>query len=121
MKISIDIQSLQENLNRFSILHQNNQFYLHDLYSKDQLYSIIDNDNKIIIQNWKGNNLNPIIHPFSPRSKNISTRDIIHKIILSESSIMKNHSCKIMNISNGQRFLLFKNKNNNMLYHYLDG
>ncbi len=122
MKISIDIPSIQENLNRFSILYKNNQFYLHDLYSKGDLYSIIENDNKIIIKDWKyNNNTNYTIHPFSPRSKYIPAHDLIHKIIFSESTIMKNNSCKIMNLTNGQRFLIFKNKDNNMLYHYLDG
>lgn len=105
---------------RFSIYDVNNSFFLLDRYSlKDQLYSIIENeDGNIMIEGW--NYQKPIYHPFSPHSIKISSKEIILKIIHSESSMMKNHSCKIMNTTNGQHFLIFKNKYGKVNHLHLD-
>lgn len=107
---------------RFSIYNVNDSFFLHDHYSsEDQLYSIVENEDYIIIQGWKYQNHKPIYLPFSPRSMKCSSQEMILKIIYSESSTMKNHSCRILNTTNGQRFLVFKNKSGKIYHLHLDG
>lgn len=121
----MNIKIHKENMDRFSIYYVNDSFFLHDHYSsKEQLYSIEENEKgHIVIQGWKYQNQNqkPVYHPFSPRTTKLSSKDMILNIIHSESSIMKNHSCKIISTSNGQRFLLLKNKKGILLHLYLDG
>ncbi len=121
-KHKINIHSMNEYLNRFSVHQINNSFYLLDLYSSHtQLFSIIEQNNKMIIQGWNYHNSSPSYNPFSPRSLKLSSEKILLQIFESEASIMHNNSCKIVNTTNGQRFILFKNKDGLLLHQYLDG
>jgi len=121
-KNKMNIHSINEYLNRFSVHQINNSFYLLDLYSSQtQLFSIIEKNNKMIIQGWNFHNSSPSYHPFSPRSQKISSEKILLQIFESEASIMHNNSCKIINTTNGQRFILLKNQNGLLLHQYLDG